>query len=82
MLSCSLTKYEVTQAKSIAFKNKAAVGVIGGIGVGFRVGRGNIVFDIRAFRAGNFDYYRIGAGENTFRRGAMLMPLLGYEFCF
>ena len=83
LLSFTLTDLTITEETSFGTitytqsLSSFSFGAGGSIGVGYRIGSGNLIFDIRGF--GIFVY---GSSDWLTLHNGVPLLLLGYEFCF
>ena len=88
LFSFSITDADYTESPAesgheLSLENSFSFGVNAGIGVGYRVGKGYFIFDIRSFI--NFKWnLKNASGTDTdyYVRYGLPMLLFGYEFCF
>ena len=77
----SFGNYSNGSTYNISFDNSFSIGILGGIGFGYSIGKGNIILDIRAYANTRQTLTAAGNGNYEIRHGSPLL-LLGYEFCF
>jgi len=82
LLSVALSDIEEPR-DTYYFNNRFSLGILIGTGVGYRIGKGSIIFDIRAFVNSRWDTTADEYSfENLSYRHGVPLILLGYEYWF
>jgi hypothetical protein len=74
--------YAGTTTTSVSPDSIFTFGVIGGIGIGYNIGSGAVVLDIRGFGNTGLKYDGSGGRKHSETRYALPLLLLGYEYHF